>query len=212
VGLNSESLRILIIANNPLARVGLAALLAEQSGCIIAGQIAAEGDLIALAEDYAADAALWVWDVESETALTALSETQAAGLPIVALVVTIEFAVSVLNAGALGVLPQDSESDTILAALNAVTQGLLVVDASLRPALLRDSDGGSDSPTEELTPRESEVLQLLAQGLANKAIAAQLGISQHTVKFHVNAIMTKFGAQSRTEAVIRATRAGLVIL
>jgi DNA-binding NarL/FixJ family response regulator len=65
---------------------------------------------------------------------------------------------------------------------------------------------------EELTPREREVLQLLAEGLANKAIAQQLTISEHTVKFHVNAIMSKLGAQSRTAAVVRATRLGLVVL
>ena len=86
--LEAEPLRILIIANNLLARVGLAALLAEQSGCLIAGQVAAEDDLAAVAEDYAADVALWVWDFESEAALTALSEAQTAGLPVVALVVT----------------------------------------------------------------------------------------------------------------------------
>jgi DNA-binding NarL/FixJ family response regulator len=57
-----------------------------------------------------------------------------------------------------------------------------------------------------------EVLQLLAEGLANKAIAHRLDISDHTVKFHVNAILSKFGAQSRTEAVVRATRLGLILL
>jgi DNA-binding NarL/FixJ family response regulator len=65
---------------------------------------------------------------------------------------------------------------------------------------------------EELTPRELEVLQQLAEGLANKAIAQRLGISEHTVKFHVNAIMGKLGVQSRTAAVVRATRLGLVVL
>jgi DNA-binding NarL/FixJ family response regulator len=65
---------------------------------------------------------------------------------------------------------------------------------------------------EELTPRETEVLQLLADGLTNKAIAQRLGISDHTVKFHVNAVLGKLGAQSRTEAVVRATRLGLLHL
>ena len=65
---------------------------------------------------------------------------------------------------------------------------------------------------EDLTPRETEVLQLLADGLTNKAIAQRLGISDHTVKFHVNAILGKLGAQSRTEAVVRATQHGLLLL
>ncbi|MBI1880571.1 MAG: response regulator transcription factor, partial [Chloroflexi bacterium] len=63
-----------------------------------------------------------------------------------------------------------------------------------------------------LTPRELEVLQLLAEGLPNKAIARRLDISDHTVKFHVNAILSKLSAQSRTDAVVRATRLGLILL
>jgi two-component system, NarL family, nitrate/nitrite response regulator NarL len=64
----------------------------------------------------------------------------------------------------------------------------------------------------ELTAREQEVLQLLAEGLPNKAIARRLEISEHTVKFHVNAILGKLNAQSRTEAVVRAGRLGLILL
>ena len=64
----------------------------------------------------------------------------------------------------------------------------------------------------DLTPRELEVLALVADGLPNKAIAGRLGISDHTVKFHVNAILSKLGAQSRTEAVTRAMRMGLITL
>ena len=63
-----------------------------------------------------------------------------------------------------------------------------------------------------MTRRELEVLQLVAEGLPNKSIADRLDISEHTVKFHVNAIMGKLGAQSRTEAVTRATRMGLILL
>ncbi|HLB64703.1 MAG TPA: response regulator transcription factor, partial [Anaerolineales bacterium] len=65
---------------------------------------------------------------------------------------------------------------------------------------------------EPLTPRESEVLALLAEGLPNKSIAGRLGITEHTAKFHVNAILRKLGAQSRTEAVVLATRRGLILL
>jgi DNA-binding NarL/FixJ family response regulator len=67
-------------------------------------------------------------------------------------------------------------------------------------------------PLEELTAREMEVLQLLAEGLPNKSIAQRLDISEHTVKFHVNSILRKLEAQSRTEAVVQATRLGLILL
>ena len=63
-----------------------------------------------------------------------------------------------------------------------------------------------------LTARENEVLQLLARGMTNKAIALELGITEHTIKFHVNAIMGKLGAQSRTEAVVRASQLGMIVL
>lgn len=67
-------------------------------------------------------------------------------------------------------------------------------------------------PAEELTPRELQVLQLVAEGLPNKAIAQRLHISEHTVKFHVAAILSKLDAHTRTEAVTRAVRQGLIIL
>jgi DNA-binding NarL/FixJ family response regulator len=88
---------------------------------------------------------------------------------------------------------------------------LVVFDPSLalEPSPARDP---SLTLVEDLTPRETEVLQLLADGLTNKAIAQRLGISDHTVKFHVNSVLGKLGAQSRTEAVVRASRLGLLLL
>jgi DNA-binding NarL/FixJ family response regulator len=94
----------------------------------------------------------------------------------------------------------------------AAAQGLVVIDPQTAVSLLPSAEHSLAQPLGELTPREVEVLQLLSEGLPNKAIASQLGISEHTVKFHVNAIMGKLGAQSRTDAVIRATRSGLIIL
>ena len=67
-------------------------------------------------------------------------------------------------------------------------------------------------PIEQLSARELDVLRGMAEGLSNKQIARSLGISEHTVKFHINAILGKLDAQSRTEAVVRATRAGLILL
>ena len=78
--------------------------------------------------------------------------------------------------------------------------------------LIANAGLGHFAPIEDLTPRETEVIQLIAEGMTNKAIAQQLDISAHTVKFHVNAIMNKLAAQSRTEAVVRATRMGLISL
>jgi two-component system nitrate/nitrite response regulator NarL len=114
--------------------------------------------------------------------------------------------------GVRGLLLRDAGAETLQAALQAIGQGLVVLDPSLALSPLPVLEPGLDSLVEELTPRETEVLQLLADGLTNKAIAQRLGISDHTVKFHVNAILGKLGAQSRTEAVVRATRLGLLLL
>ena len=89
-------------------------------------------------------------------------------------------------------------------ALHALGRGLVVLDASFVGDLLLSAqpETTGERPVEDLTPRELEVVQLLAEGLPNKAIAKRLGVSDHTIKFHVNAILGKLGAQSRTEAVV----------
>jgi DNA-binding NarL/FixJ family response regulator len=95
------------------------------------------------------------------------------------------------------------------AALAAAARGLAVLDPAVADGFIRPPE---DAPAEGLTAREGEVLALLAEGLSNKAIAARLGISEHTAKFHVNAILAKLGAESRAAAIVKAARLGLVAL
>ena len=117
--------------------------------------------------------------------------------------------------GARGLLPREVQADTLLSALPDLGRGLVVLDASFAGDLLLSAQpktAAGERLVEDLTARELEVLQLLAEGLPNKTIAQRLGVSDHTIKFHVNAILGKLGAQSRTEAVVRATRLGLIVL
>jgi len=93
----------------------------------------------------------------------------------------------------------------------AAALGLVTLDEEVADAM-RPRPAVAGGLHESLTPREREVLQLLSQGLANRRIAETLGIAERTVKFHVNAILGKLGAQSRTEAVAVAMRLGLVAL
>jgi len=106
-----------------------------------------------------------------------------------------------------GILPTDSSAEELTAAIHALSQGLIVG----APALLFESDS---EPLERgpLTDRESEVIGLLAKGLANKQIAIALGISEHTVKFHVSSIYTKLNVTNRTEAVRAGLRGGWIAL
>jgi DNA-binding NarL/FixJ family response regulator len=123
-----------------------------------------------------------------------------------------------LDAGARAILPRSAGRDEIVAAIKAVVSGLAVLPQELLPTLLdRTSLGdelvnGTDGSHARLTPRELEVLSAIAEGASNKAIARRLGISFHTVKFHVAAILTKLNAESRTEAVTKAAQFGLVML
>jgi DNA-binding NarL/FixJ family response regulator len=120
-----------------------------------------------------------------------------------------------LRAGVRAVLPREVTPEQLRAALEAAAAGLVVVHPAELETVLPAPVGlpaALDELPEPLTPREREVLQMLAAGLANKEIAARLKISDHTVKFHVASILGKLGASTRTEAVSTGIRRGLVLL
>jgi DNA-binding NarL/FixJ family response regulator len=123
-------------------------------------------------------------------------------------------ALAALPVRAWGLLSPDVGEEELLAAVNAVHEGLLAAAPALIQPLLGPVTqfAEQDELVEELTDREGEILQLLALGLANKQIAVRLGISEHTVKFHVSAIYSKLGVTNRTEAVSHGARLGLVVL
>ena len=129
-----------------------------------------------------------------------------------------ENSLDALYAGARAILPRSAERDQIVVAIKAVTTGLAILPRELLPTLLNGASladrslDGNDSGRARLTPRELEVLAAMADGASNKAIARRLGISYHTAKFHVAAILAKLDADSRTEAVTRAAQLGLVML
>jgi DNA-binding NarL/FixJ family response regulator len=205
-----EPLRLVVLADDPLARAGLAALLALLPDCMVAGQ--GNSDLLYEAssgtDDWPAD--VIVWDVGWETAEREWDDPLAGGVPVLALTADEEGQAVARRLGCRGILGRKADAEQLAAAIAAVAAGLAVFS----PALVT-SMGSSQAiavPPIDLTPREAEVLALLAEGLTNKAIAQRLSISDHTVKFHVNAILGKLDAQSRTDAVVRATRAGLLSL
>jgi DNA-binding NarL/FixJ family response regulator len=207
-------LRVLIVAGDPLVRAGLAAMLDDQPDCEIVGQISGAASQVDDLAIYEPDVVLWDlgWDVTVNTANRLPTDR----LPILGLLPDESVSgVQLLAAGLRGLLRRDAPSDQIGSGLRAVADGLIVADerflAALLPAL-----GSEDSDDlilkEDLTPREMDVLERLAEGLSNRAIAQELSISEHTVKFHVTSIMGKLDAQSRTDAVVRATRLGLIFL
>jgi DNA-binding NarL/FixJ family response regulator len=115
----------------------------------------------------------------------------------------------------IALVPAEVDGETLHTAVVAVSQGLTIIDTTLAASAgisWRQPQLPQDDMPDQLTARETQVLNLVASGMPNKTIAAQLGISEHTVKFHVGSILGKLGAESRTEAVTIATRRGLVAI
>lgn len=210
-------MQILVVAEQLLVRSGLAALLATQDDLDIVGQVSG----LTLSDDldlYQPDAVVLDLGYAVGDAGVARSERleALADVPVVVLVSGVEDASSVIGATdegtAYGLLLRETSPEMIAAALWSVVTGLVTLDPTLAATLIVPEAVAEEPLLEALTPREMEVLQLLAEGLPNKQIAQLLAISPNTVKFHINSILTKLNAQSRTEAVVRATRSGLIIL
>lgn len=206
-------LRLALVAEDPLARGALSRALSDQGGELLLVASGTQAELESASGD-APDVVLW------DTGLRlpehdARVEVPDLGAPVLALVADEAAGEVALTAGARGLLYRDVAPAPLVAALLAVARGLAVFEPAL--AEVRAAPRAAPSVTatpgpDSLTPREREVLALLAEGLSNKAIADRLAISDHTAKFHVNAVLAKLGVQRRTEAVVRAARLGLVTL
>lgn len=204
---------VLIVAGDPLARSALAALCEKVPGFQVVGLTNPSTVTDHLAEVEAeTEIDLLIWDLGWEAGAAVSTDFQELEIPILLLLSAAEQAEEAWTAGARAMIKREASLETIEAAANAVSRGLFIIDPDLAGSFMPSSLEQQEDLEEMLTPREMEVLQLLAEGLTNKAIANELNISRHTVKFHVNAILGKLNAQSRTEAVVRATRSGLLAL
>lgn len=217
-------IRALIAAGSPVVRAGLEALLARSasvaivattSGDALADDIEThEPQVVLLAVEPQGDAPP---NVASRIALSPDAVSRTPAFVLLADAPSVQWTADALRSGARSVLPRDATPDEILAALEAAAVGLVTLPAELaadfvaaaRPPSVPRAAGPSTQP---LTRREIEVLGMLAEGLANKNIAARLGISEHTVKTHVASILTKLDAFSRAEAVAIGARQGLILL
>jgi len=197
----SDPIKVALLTDDPLLRAGVSSLLAQLGS-------------IEVVDREAAEVALWDAGVDTGRTLTRLGELRTLSVPVVAVVGDPSHVAPAIAAGARGVVLRDQVGPGIHAALAAVRSGLTVMDTALASSLVphpvepRPNAKGRG----ELTERERQVVQLLAEGLSNKLIADRLGISDHTAKFHVNGVMVKLGASTRTEAVVEAVRRGLIRL
>ncbi len=207
---NDESLRVLVAADYPSVRAGLIAML-ESAGV----EVTADTVDAMLQRDRQDGLDVAVVDVGEalEAVLEELdSET---GLPAVLLVDGPSGRIAPDGEQpARAWLRRDAGEEELLAAVRAVAAGLAVYDPGLPSPLPVNETAAVRAGAEPdgLTDREVEVLELLAAGLTNRAIAVELGISEHTAKYHVGAILSKLGVAGRTEAAIVAARRGLIPL
>jgi DNA-binding NarL/FixJ family response regulator len=214
--MSTPELRVLIVSTNPLARGGLAAMLESMAGMKSVGS-AGVAQAASLAGQLLPDVVLLdVGDGELED-LDAIARLAAAqpGLPIVALAGEQGGLGQALAFGASALLPVAVDPETLAAALFASAHGLVSIPRQEIATLLPQDERiepAVNAPTESLTPRELEVLQLMARGFTNRQIAGHLKISEHTVKFHAGAVLGKLNARSRAEAVARAIGLGWILV
>jgi len=210
-------MRVLIIDDHALFRVGLKGLL-EQRNIEVIGAAAHGAEGIELAEQLKPDIILLdlrMPDMGGLDVLPVLREKHPS-TPVVMLTTSNEEKdlIKALRTGAQGYLLKDMEPDELVGALRDIEKGKNVVAQDLTDTLARMVQGETsleddDSPFATLTPREHEILCLLAEGQSNKLIARNLGISDGTVKLHVKAILRKLGIHSRVEAAVIAVEQGL---
>lgn len=206
-------IQVVVLAPGLAVRAGLGAILSadQQVEVVAQASVFQELDtlppfdvLVTTAESFARrEIAAFAQGLEPAPALLLLSDDPGSAQ-----------ALAQLPLRAWGLLPEDCSEDELVYAVQALHQGLMVsTPAAIQPLLGRavTADSG-DLVIEELTERETEVLELLAEGMANKQIAYQLGISEHTIKFHVSSIYTKLAVSNRTEAVRRGIQLGLISL
>ena len=210
-------MRVLIIDDHALFRVGLQGLL-EQRDIEVAGAVSSGAEGIKLAEEINPDIILLDLRMPDMGGLEVLQKLRdnKSTIPVVMLTTSNEEAdlIKSLRSGAQGYLLKDMEPDELVSALRDIEKGKNVVAQDLTDALARMVQGETnvdddDGPFSELTPREMEILCLLADGQSNKLIARNLGISDGTVKLHVKAILRKLGIHSRVEAAVIAVEQGL---
>lgn len=204
--------RILLVDDHPVVRAGLAAMLETQADFAVIGEAGDGAEAVRCIEALDPDVVLMDLEMPGTDGLAVLEELARKALPNKVIVFTIfdtdERILRAVQAGAQGYLLKSAPREEVFQAIRTVCAGGSPLQPGVAARLLGRVSGGN-APA-GLTPREREVLGLLAKGLQNKEIAAVLHIGERTAKFHVSALLRKLGAGNRTEAVALAAQQGLI--
>jgi NarL family two-component system response regulator YdfI len=215
--------RVLIAAQSAVVRAGLASLITASPMLTLVGSAPglASTDFAQQIDDLHPEVVLVELSLHDEDILSELLAVEvrgSVGMPaFVAMTDDLRaaWAVEALRSGIRAILPREVTTDELVAAVRAAAEGLVILRPETMETLLTGTTARRDlsAPEQEpLTPREKEVLGMMAEGLGNKTIAFRLDISEHTVKFHIGSIFAKLRASSRTEAVTLGIRRGLIML
>lgn len=212
-------IRILVADDHPVVRDGLIAILSTQPDFDVVGEAGTGVEVVAQVAALEPDVLLLDLEMPELDGVETLERLREANPEVRAIVFTAfdtdERILGAMQAGAQGYLLKGVPREELFNAVRVVHGGGSLLQPVVASKLLRQVSRQNNQTTtevESLTPRELEVLQLVAQGLQNKEIAAELVISERTVKFHVSSIMGKLGAGNRTEAVALAAQQGLIEL
>jgi DNA-binding NarL/FixJ family response regulator len=215
--LRGQGLKVIVVDDHELFRRGIIGLL-EERGINVAGEAATAMDALAQASKAGPSVVLMDLNMPGMSGVEATQRLVAAAPLARVLVLTMmaddETVMNALLAGACGYLLKDASINQILDGIEAAARGESVISPRIATRLVRrlrepqEIDPRLRGP--EMTARELEVLELLAEGLDNAEIAQALYLSQHTVKNHVSSIMVKLQVENRTQAAVRAVRGGLV--
>ncbi len=206
------TIKVLLADDHSVVRQGLRMFLTLDEELEIVGEATNGAEAVRLARQFEPDVVLMdllMPEMDGITATTTIRR-ELPNTELIALtsVLEDEKVFGAIRAGAIGYLLKDTEAEDLRRAIKAAAAGQVQLAPQAAARLMREVRP-PESP-DELTPRETEVLQLLAQGLANKEIAREMGIGEKTVKTHVSNILSKLGVLSRTQAALHAVRIGLV--
>jgi DNA-binding NarL/FixJ family response regulator len=205
------TIRIVVADDHPVVRDGLVAILGTQPDFLVVGEAADGASALAQVQAERPDILLLDLAMPVLDGVAVLQRLQAAGSPTRSLVFTAfdtdERILGAVRAGAQGYLLKGAPRDELFNAIRTIHAGGSTLQPIVASKLLRQVQAPAAAA---LTERENAVLRLLVSGMPNKLIAAELGITQRTAKFHVSAILQKLGARNRTEAVTLARGRGLI--